>query len=127
MSELDLELSEFCKSAIDEHGRAEVFDALCSLMSVLALETGSSDYYVAIDEAIATRDATKSEALSQEVADFFVSVARRYGEEASIFELIRSIAAAAANTHDNSHMRRIGEVYYEKISLYRKLLRKARH
>ena len=127
MSHLDNELSKFCASAIKEYGRAEVCDALCSVMTALALETGSSDYYVAIDEAVATRDTRKSEALTQEVADFLDSVARRYGEKASIFELIGSIAAAAARTHDNSHMRRIGQVYYEKISLYRKLLRKARH
>lgn len=127
MSKLELELSDFCASATIEYGRAEVFDALCSLMSALALEAGSSDYYVAIDEAVATRDTTKSEALAREVSDFFESIGRRYGDEASIFELIRSIAAAAAKTHDNGHMRRVGEVYYEKISVYRKLLRKARH
>ena len=127
MSHLDLALSKFCASAIKEYGRAEVCDALCSLMSALALETASSEYYMAIDEAVATRDVKKSEALTQEVSDFLESIARRYGEKASIFELIRSIAAVAARTHDNSHMREIGQLYYEKISLYRKLLRKARH
>ena len=127
MSHLDNELSKFCASAIKEYGRAEVCDALCSLMTALALETGSADYYAAIDEAVAKHDTIKSEALTQEVSDFLESIARRYGERTSIFELIKSIAAAAAKTHDNSHIRRIGQLYYEKISLYRKLLRKARH
>ena len=127
MSPLDLDLSKFCAAAIKEYGRAEVCDALCSLMTALALETGSSDYYVAIDEAVATSDAKKSEALTHEVSDFLESIARRYGEKASVFELIGSIAAAAARTHDNTHMRRVGQLYYEKIALYRKLLRKARH
>jgi hypothetical protein len=96
-------------------------------MTALTLEIASSDYYLAIDEAVATRDATKSEALAREVSDFFESIGRRYGEKASIFELIGSIAAATAKTHDNSHIRRVGEVFFEKISLYRKLVRKARH
>ena len=127
MSKLDLELSEFCAAAIETYGRAEVCDAICSLMSALALESASSEYYSAIDEAVARQEASKSEALSREVADFFESIGRRYGEKTSAFELIRSIAATAARTHDNSHMRRIGELYFEKINLYRKLLRKARH
>ena len=125
--DLDLELSKFCAMAIKEYGHAEVCDALCSVMTALALETESSDYYAAIDEAVATCDTKKSEALTDEVTDFLDSIARRYGEKASIFELVRSIAAAAARTHDDGHMRRIGQIYYEKISAYRKLLSKARH
>lgn len=127
MSKLDLELSEFCASAIKEYGPAEVCDAVCTMMSALALEIDSGDYYAAIDEAVASRDATKSEALSQEITDFFESIGRRYGEKTSAFELIASIAATAARSHDNNHIRRLGKMYFEKTSFYQKILRKARH
>jgi hypothetical protein len=127
MSKLDIELSEFCASAIETYGRAEVCDAVCSLMAALALESESSEYYAAIDEAVARRDESKAEALSQEVSDFFESIGRRYGEKTSALELIKSIAATVAKSHDDSHMRRIGELYFEKVGLYRRLLRKARH
>jgi len=127
MSKLDIELSEFCASAIKEYGRAPVCDAICGLMTALALETESREYYVAIDNAVANLNAAKSEALSKEVAEFFASVGQRYGEETSAFKLIDSIAASAARSHDETHIRRLGEVYFQKITFYRKLLRRARH
>ncbi len=127
MSKLNLELTEFCASAIQQYGPAEVCDAVCTMMTALALELDSNDYYLAIDEAVAKRDAAKSEALSQEIAEFFESIVNRYGEKPSSFEWISLIAATAARSHDNSHIRRLGEVYYEKTSYYRRLLRRARH
>ena len=127
MRKLDISLSEFCAAAIEEYGRTEVCDAICSLMTALALETDSSEYYAAIDDAIATFDGAKSEALAGEVAEFVHSVGQRYGEETSAFELIDSLASAAARSHDDMHIRRIGEVYLEKAAFYRRLLGKARH
>ena len=127
MSKLNVDLTEFCALAIQQYGPAEVCDAVCTMMTALALQVESSDYYLAIDEAVAKRDASKSEALSQEIADFFDSIVHRYGEKPSSFELIASIAAIAARSHDNSHIRRLGEVYYEKASYCRRLLRRARH
>ena len=46
MSKLDIELSEFCATAIETYGRTEVCDAVCSLMAALRrrnLAQGNND------------------------------------------------------------------------------------